>query len=103
MQDRDLAVKGSERLGLLFKLRKPRLQHCLVIIIAADERPVAVRANRSFGEYCALAAGGEAAFGALETARNAVVHGVFRNFEPNRQIKRCPQPGQDRHQTLRLW
>src|SRR4029453_17487284 len=102
MQDRHLAVKGGERLGLLFKFRKARLQYYLVIIIAAHERSVAIRTDRSFREFCAFTAGGEAAFGALETAGNAVVHGLFRNFEQNRQVERCPTPAQNRHQTLRL-
>src|SRR4029450_12610790 len=103
MQDRHLAVKGSERLGLLFKFRKARLQHYLVVIIAAHERSVAIRTNRPLREFCAFTAARAAAFGAWEPARNAVAHSRPRNCEPNRQIERCPQPGQDRHQTFRLW
>jgi hypothetical protein len=38
----------------------------------------------------------------LETARNTIAHGLFRNFEPNHQVESRAQPGQDRHQTLRL-
>ena len=57
---------------------------------ASDHRHSDVRAvrrnkdKRSFRELCAFTAGGKAAFAALEPAGNAIVHGLFRNFEPNR-------------------
>jgi hypothetical protein len=38
----------------------------------------------------------------LKTSRNAIAHRLFGYFEPNYEIKRSAQPGQDRHQALRL-
>src|SRR5438034_7822789 len=103
MQDRQLAVKGSERLGLRFEFRKSLLQHSHVIISPSHERSIAIRTNRALCEFRAFNAGSEPAGAALQTASNAVVHSLFRHLEPNRQVESCAQPRQDRRQTFSLW
>src|SRR6266536_127459 len=103
MQDRHLAVKGSERLGLRFELRKSRLQHSHVVIIPSHKRSIAIRTNRALREFRAFNAGGKPAGATLETAGDTVTHSLLRHFKPDCQIEGSTQPRQDRHQTLRLW
>src|SRR5437899_12696485 len=102
MQDRHLAVKGSERLGLRFEFRKSLLQHGHVIIIPSHKRSIAIRTNWSLREFRAFNAGSEPAVAALETARDTVAHSLFRHFEPNRQVDGCAQSRQDRRQAFSL-
>src|SRR6266568_671207 len=102
MQDRDLGIIGGERLGLSLKFGEALLQHSEVIIVPTHERSIAIGTNRALGELGALDTGREPAGATLETARNAVAHRLFRDFQPNHQVESSPQPGQDRHQALRL-